>query len=309
MSLYLSCILISFQIIFQNKKATSVLLSPERNLKKTKAIRATSEIILSAGSINSPQILKLSGIGPRHELINQEIEIIHDSPLVGRNLFDHINAPLFVSIKEPESTTRTKIVSLSEWYKYFKDGKGVLSNPAIAGFATSTTKHHGVILFGMGSADESALRAIANYKPNIFRTLFPMYLNASQEGFILLNTCYKPLSRGSVQLKYNHISTPPVMNPNYLSQKMDISCIRNAIKLSVKLIKSSAFKKIGARIHWPKLKVCSKFGPYSNDYITNNPNNEYLECVIRYGGLTAHHPGGTCAMGSYTTSVLDQHLK
>lgn len=286
-----------------------MLISHERDLKKTKTIRTTKEIIISAGAINSPQILKLSGIGPRHELINQEIEIIHDSPLVGRNLFDHINAPLFVSIKEPESATRNKIVSISEWYKYFRYGKGVLSNPAVAGFATSTIKHHGVALFGMGSVDESALRAIANYKPNIFRTLFPLYLNASQEGFILLNTCYKPMSRGSIQLKSNHISTPPLINPNYLSQRQDVKCIQNAIRLSVKLLQTNAFRKIGVRIHWPKLKACSKFGPTSNDYLTNNPSDEYLECVIRYGGLTAHHPGGTCAMGNYNTNVLDQYLR
>lgn len=274
-----------------------------------KLIHTRKEIILSAGAINSPHILKHSGIGPRQELRNHGIELIHNSPLVGRNLFDHVNVPIFITIKKPESTTRTKIVSISEWYKYFKNGRGVLSNPGIVGFASSTIKHHGVILFGMGSLDEAALRAISNLKPNIFRSLFPMFANSSQEGFILLNTCYKPISRGSIIIRDNKSSSPPLINPNYLSQKQDISCIRNSIKLSVNIVQTNAFKEIGARIQWPKLKSCSNLGPRSNDFITNAPDPDYLECIIRYSGLTAHHPGGTCAMGNYSTNVLDQFLR
>lgn len=77
--------------------------------------------------------------------------------------------------------------------------------------------------------------------------------------------------------------------------------MQKAVNLLIETIKTKAFKEIGAKIHWPKLKECSNFGPFSGQ----QKSLKYLECIIRYGGTTAHHPGGTCAIGK----VLDNQLK
>lgn len=285
------------RILFTGNRATSILISSEGYLNKFYKMRARKEIILCLGAIQTPQLLKLSGIGPKEELTKHGINVLYDSPTIGTNLFDHLNFPIFVSIKEKESITKDKILSLKEWYNYIKNGKGVLSNPGVIGAGRIVNQDFAVVLFGMGSADEKALKDIANFKKDAFRSIFPFYYNSSQEGFIFISTCFQPKSRGTIKLKSVRITTPPSINPKYLQKKEDVKCMIDGIRIIAKTIRQRSFKELGARIHWPKLSECSNFGPFSNDYLTNQPSDRYLECILRIGALTAHHPGGTVAIG------------
>lgn len=298
------------KILFEEQKAHAVLVTPQKFLdEKPKILFAKREIILSAGTIQTPHLLKLSGIGSADELSLHYIDLQRESSNVGKNLFDHINMPIYVSIKSSQSVTKSKITSYTEWMKYMRTGRGVLATTAIAGIMRSKHDNFGILLFGMGSIDEQALRDIANYKSEIFQALFPFHENSTKEGFILINTCYRPLSRGTIKLRDNRISTSPLIDPNYLHIRVDIDCTIKAIRYAVKLIRTRPFQKIDARIHWPKIKECSLYGPHSNDYTTNEPSVEYLECIIRYAGLSSHHPGGTAAMGNGTESVVDENLR
>lgn len=81
-----------------------------------------------------------------------------------------------------------------------------------------------VLLFAMGTPDDELMREISNFPPETFRSLFPLYKNSSQEGFVLLPTCLKPRSRGTVYLKNNDPKNLPVVDPNYLSNNFDIDC-------------------------------------------------------------------------------------
>lgn len=297
------------KVLITNGEATGVWITPEGQSTKGRIVSARKEIIISAGAIQSPQLLQLSGIGPADELREKGVTVVRDSPLVGKNYFDHLNVPLFVSIEQRESVTKDKVLSIREWYKYLLEGKGVLSNTAVVGIGHNTYHNYGIALFGMGSADEKVLREIANLRTDVFRSIFPFHDNSSREGFILLSTCYQPKSRGEVTLKYNHVSVDPLVDPNYLKEPFDVRCIIKGIRLNVKLMRSNAFHELGVRIHWPKIQGCLKFGPFPVDFLNNRPNDKYLECIIRTYAMTAHHPGGTCAVGKSENSVLDSQMR
>lgn len=262
-------------------------------------IRARREIIVSAGAVQSPQLLLLSGIGPKQELAALKIPHHVQNKHVGHNLFDHMNVPLYVSIDLPISVTQSKVLSLAEVLKYLSGGKGIFSTSAMIGTATKKEKSSaGIILFGVGSVDEASLRKVSNLDYDAFKNVFPLHGNSTQEGFVLLATCYHPKTRGSISLHSRSIHDHPQIDPDYYAHPADIACTKEAIRLAMKLMDSETFERIGARVMWPKLTQCVNI-----DF--QNKFDEYLECVIRTVGMTGHHPGGTCAMGR----VVDQELR
>lgn len=153
---------IEFSSDFNGKRATSVLVSSNHKVFRA---QVNKEIILAAGAIHSPHILQLSGIGDETDLKKAGVDLIHNSPEVGRNLFDHMNFPLFVSINETWSITKDKLLSIGEVYKYLMHGKGHFATTGVVGIGRK--EDHGVILFGMGSADEKALKDLGNYKTDV----------------------------------------------------------------------------------------------------------------------------------------------
>jgi choline dehydrogenase len=286
------------KVLFSGRKEAEAVIVATRSQETRISVKR--EVILAAGAFHSPFILKRSGIGSGDELRSVGIDVIHHSPDVGENLFDHMNMPLFVSINEAASVTKDKILSPLEMLRYLVSGSGVLATTAVVGSAR--LDDYGLILFGMGSADEKALKDVANFETDAFRAVFPLHANSSQEGFVALSTCYKPKSRGSIKLDVKNFGNDFLIDPNYLKHDDDMACMRKAIKLNMNMIESRAFRAIGARIHWPKLRGCQNFGPF--DEVDYAPSDRYLDCLLRHAALTAHHPGGTCSLGR----VVDDDL-
>lgn len=281
----------------KNKEAISVIITTQSSPSQVARVNVRKEVILAAGAFHSPLILMRSGIGDNDgTILKRGVNLIHRSPAVGRNLFDHMNLPLFVSINTTASVTKDKILSAREIYRYLVDGSGVLSTTAVIG--SGRLNDYGVILFGMGSADEQALKDVANFETEAFRAFFPLYANSSQEGFVALNTCLMPRSRGSVTMKSNR---DIMIDPAYLKDDYDMECMKNAIRLNARMVQTKAFQRHGAKIHYPRVLECRNFGPFDDE----EPSDRYLDCIIRHAALTAHHPGGTCALGS----VVDNDLK
>lgn len=288
------------KIEFNEKEAVSVIVRTKSH--STTRIYAKREIILSAGAFHTPHLLKLSGVGKKEELKSAGIDVIEENPSVGMNLFDHINMPLYVSINSSASVTVKKILSSSEILNFLINGKGAYSNTGVVGLMR--LDDYGVILFGVGSIHEKTLKHVANYKTTSFRAFFPLHANISQEGFVALNACLLPKSRGDVKLRLKDIYSDPLINPNYLKNKKDIVCIRNAIKMTFKMISTKKFRKINATIHWPFLTACNNFGPFNRSSETMMPSNRYIDCIIEHGSLTFNHPHGTCAIGKAIDSNL-----
>lgn len=122
-----------------------------------------------------------------------------------------------------------------------------------------------------------------------------------------MNTCNQPLSRGHVELYSNRIADMPKINPNYLSHEADVSCMIRSIRLAIELMETKPFRHMNATIHWPEYGQCKNFGPAKGKRVAQN--DRYLECLLRVGAATAHHPGGTAAIGNTSSSVLDSQMK
>ncbi|GAB0099777.1 Neither inactivation nor afterpotential protein G [Sergentomyia squamirostris] len=286
------------KIIFDEKKRAVGVRIPTDSGQKV--VRARREIILSAGAIQSPHLLMVSGVGDRHELEQFNIEVVHDAPQVGKNLFDHLTTPIYVSINDTMSVTKEKVLSFKNILNYLIYGTGILANAAIIGTVREKNAPHGLIIFGIGSADEISLRMTSNYDMDTFNALFPLNGNDTQEGFILIGTCYYPESRGSIKIRGNSVNKLPHIDPNFLSKHSDVACIADVLKLGMEILRTKPFQRIGAKIHWPKLKQCRHVLPSGAV-----PTDEYLECLIRTVSVIGHHPSGTCAIGE----VLDDQLR
>ncbi|XP_043670970.1 neither inactivation nor afterpotential protein G [Vespula pensylvanica] len=263
-------------------------------------INARKEVILCAGTVNTVQLLLLSGIGPRKDLNKYQIRTVSDLPEVGKNLFDHMNVPVYVNLKAPVSLTLKKMQSIQEVAKYLLFGTGSLSSNRV--LATARVNNSGIILFGMASTDEKLLKDIANYQTETFRSLFPAYNDTAHEGFLYLATCLRPKSRGNVTLKSRSIFDQPKIDPAYLQNDYDVHCTHKAINLAVETLNSRKFREFGARVHFPDFEECRHF---RQDY----RDQDYSECVMRIGGVTSHHPCGTCRMGTDDNSVVDEKLR
>ncbi|GBP42235.1 Neither inactivation nor afterpotential protein G [Eumeta japonica] len=321
-------------IRFENKKAASIYIL--KNHRELDNIFVNKEIVLAAGSVKTPQILMLSGVGPEKLLKKLKIKVIARNEQVGKNLHDHMNTPVYVSIERPISITLSKIFKFNTLWDYVWNRKGLLSFPPMAGveyFGNSA-----LMLFAMGSASERLMRDLSNYKHEVFRKTFPFHHSSSKEGFIFLATCTQPRSRGTVSLSDISTNTPPLVNPNYLQNGRDVKCIVKALKRIIKIVSSKPFRDIGAKIHWPRPERCQSFWNGSRtskkipkpaktlnkdlvkrttvaendkkDRVKMNTGNnfvsdDYLECVVREVAVTGHHAGGTCAGGT----VVDHKLR
>lgn len=121
---------------------------------------------MSAGAYQTPQILKLSGIGPAIELNTLNITVVKDVPSLGTNLFDHIHMPLYVSINRSASLTMDKAISAGEILRYLRHGSGFYSNFGVVG-VTTTKNGSAVGLFAVGSIDEKLFRGVSNYDKEV----------------------------------------------------------------------------------------------------------------------------------------------
>ncbi|WAR12782.1 DHGL-like protein [Mya arenaria] len=288
------------KIAFENKRATGVYAI--RNGRKY-FFKANKEVIVSAGAVNSPQLLMLSGIGPREHLEDLNIKVEADLP-VGENLQDHMLIHMFSPITEDIGITRNKI---DNWvtdlrYKMFGTGiKSIAGLDATSFFCTYDTKQKDCaadIQFMMysGYMDENYLcfkddvaNAYLAPKPNL-------------PGFSTVISLLDPRSVGTIRLKSDDPFEYPLIDPKYFSDNRDVDTYIKGIRLWEKYLATPAMKKIGATVNKMKLPFCKQHKFQSDDYWV---------CVVRHLAYTVYHPAGTCKMGRVDdpTSVVDPQLR
>ncbi|XP_036145743.1 neither inactivation nor afterpotential protein G isoform X4 [Monomorium pharaonis] len=307
------------KVLFKNDKADGIkVIYKDGSVGK---IGVRKEVILCAGAINTPQLLLISGIGPaselnKHKVINEniivrlfnfksdkydlQIPVVRDLSQVGRNLFDHLNVPVYVNLRERVSITLVKLQTVSEVFNYFAFGTGWLATNGVMGLGRANNS--GLLLFGVASAEEKLLKAISNFETETYRSLFPSYNDSMHEGFIYLVTCLQPKSRGSITLRSSNIRDPPKINPAYLQDPDDITCTYRAINFALDTLDTRLFREYGAKVHIPDFEECRHLRQDYRDI-------DYSECVMRISGLTSYHPCGTCRLGADDNAVVDEELR
>ena len=269
------------KILFENKTAKGIEVFQSN---KKISYFANKEVLLSAGSINSPKILQLSGIGDASELKNHGINIVHDLPGVGKNLQDHLE--IYIQYKSKKNETLYKlstnyIIQAIEAFKWFVSKKGMLahSHLELGGFVKTSEKYT---------------------HPNIQYHFFPSLVinhgltKPSFEGFQFHATPNRPKSKGHIKLRSSDPNQNPIIQFNYLQEEEDLFQMRESIKIAKKIFNQ------------PSLL------PYLGEEIRPGKNinsDEHLNEIIKNYSDSAYHPSCSNKMGVDKMSVVDEKTK
>jgi choline dehydrogenase len=248
--------------------------------------RAAREVIVSAGTINSPQLLELSGIGQADRLRGLGIQVRHALPGVGENLRDHY-AP------------RTRWAVDAKGVTYNDRGRGLGLVREVARWALS-----GDGLLGMVAAP---VRAFVCSRPgldapDLLLGWVPMLTESRPKGPVISSqsgmTCYahpmRPESKGHIHITSADPRRPPAIHFNFLSAAIDAELTVRAIRIAREVMYAPALAPLQVRELGP--------GP------ERTTDEEILEWV-RQIGETTYHPVGTCKMGSDAMAVVDERLR
>jgi choline dehydrogenase len=268
------------KIIIENSVAIGVEIKNKNKLKK---IFAEKEVLLSAGAINSPQILMLSGVGPEEELKNHGIKIISALNGVGENLQDHLETYVQYECTKPvtlySSFNPINMALIGMQWFLFKKGIAAHSNLEIGGFIRTNE--------------------MVDY-PNMQYHFFPSLVidhgrqNPSCHAFQAHVGPMRPTSRGFVKLKSSNPIDSPRIQFNYMQTEHDLNEMREGIKIARNIFHQKAFD------HYRGKEISPGENINSDDGLNN---------FIRSKGDTAYHPSCTCKMGNDDMSVVDQNLK
>ncbi|KAH9631956.1 hypothetical protein HF086_000293 [Spodoptera exigua] len=274
---------------------------------KTFKFYATNEVIVSAGAINSPQLLMLSGIGPKDHLISKDIPVVVDSPMVGKNLQDHLFIPIFIFCDE---TGEQSIADQQfDAIRYIYNRTGYLShNIAIDALAFYSEypnatypqfQSHIAILWQNSPYMTGFLDSWFRYKDEVKKPLIELNKKHAiyMHGFHTLH----PASRGSIYLQSKDPRVHPIIDPNYFGDPADLELTVTGIKMLTKIVNTTEFKNINGflgRMEWPP---CDNYELDSRDY---------WKCICIEMVVSVYHPAGTCQMGpDPKTSVVSSRLK
>jgi choline dehydrogenase len=271
------------RILFEGRRAIGIEYRREGRLQQAHAGR---EVIVAAGSINTPQLLQRSGIGDPQLLASLGIAVVHVAPSVGENLVDHYAVRVAARARRTDSLNeRTHGVRLAiEVAKYFAARRGALSCAVAHAF--------GFIRVAPGAArpDVQLLFAPASYPSG--------KMGQSQLERLPGLTCgisqLRPLSRGFVRIVSNDPSAAPKIQPNYLSETADCEALLGGIRFVQRLFAAPPLAQHIAHQTWPSPRLTS---------------DEQLIDFVRTTGSTVYHPIGTCRMGSGPDAPVDASLR
>jgi choline dehydrogenase len=270
---------------------------------------ARKEVILSAGAINSPQLLMLSGIGPRDHLQDVGVKVIQDSK-VGYNLQDHVTlGNLYFTLNQSVGVRVDRIVDvLVGVVEYFLKRDGMFTIPGgteALGFENVGDFGDGeqeveLLLFSTTAANSNRGWQSVGGRTDIF---FESYLPLQKkDAFTIYPILLRPHSRGRILLKNKNPYTHPVIDANYFSDHRDIQIIIKGIRRAIELTKTDALQKYGAELYRKSIRPCRGH---------EIDSDAFWECNIRYMTFTIFHPAGTCKMGndSDPDAVVDSALR
>ncbi|XP_063920190.1 glucose dehydrogenase [FAD, quinone]-like isoform X2 [Zophobas morio] len=254
--------------------------------------KAKKGVILSAGVIGTPKILMLSGIGPKQHLEKMKIKPKLDLP-VGDNLQDHVTTGLDLLTFDYSPNIGIRQM-LSPWsmLNYFLRSRGPWTTVGCESIGFFNTAKEIVpelqfMIFPLGVTidDGYYLSSLTGIGERLWKKYFA---KIDKPSFTILPIVLHPKSRGTVRLKNNNPRTPPLINPNYLSDSYDIDILIQGIEMIKEFINTPPMHRLGVKLNPIKFPGCEKF-----EFDTR----PYWECYVRHFTLTAYHPIGTCKMG------------
>ncbi len=259
------------KIVIENGRATGVEVHDEKT-KARRVIRATSEVLLCAGAVQSPHILQLSGIGDPEELAAHGVPLVHALKGVGANLQDHLDVCLSWECPKPitlYSLRKGLIKTLSVGLAYMLFGKGL---------GRQNFLESGAFLRSRPDLDRPDLQ--------IHTVLAIMQdhgkVQVEKDGFTFHVCQLRPESRGRVSLKSANPLDDPAIFANYLDREEDRRAIREGVKIMRKVAAQPALKPYITAEYAPGAAV---------------QTDAEIDAWVKQTAETIYHPVGTCRMG------------
>ena len=250
---------------------------------------AEREVILCGGAFNSPQLLELSGVGRRDVLANAGVPLVHELPMVGENLSEHVYSPVMYEAKPQVSWNRDLNSPFGQAklaLRWLTRRDGPMSSVTITAQAFAAMQ--------AGSTD-------ADLKIQIQQVSSPGNRGAGKikldtfDGVTIASFQIRPRSRGHSHIRNSDPAADPVMVSNHFTHPDDLSACLQALKLSRKVAETGPMSKLVLREVRP--------GP-------DKASDEALVDYLRATGATAYHPVGTCRIGTDAShSVVDTELR
>ncbi|XP_060528654.1 glucose dehydrogenase [FAD, quinone]-like [Cylas formicarius] len=262
-------------------------------------VNANVELILSAGSINSPQILILSGIGPKDHLNELGIDVVQDLP-VGENLQDHVayiglyyrtnhtyyNNTVEDLLKLYVQNLRPLTAGLcSELVGFLNTDNNLTARPDI---------EYAILNAPLSAATVSKIFRFSDVYTNIYQpTVHDVWM---------MSALLHPKSKGTVRLQSKNPADLPLIDPNYLSDESDIETLYKGVQYLLKLNSTTTFKGFSAKVQIFDMPTC--------DPNYEKGSKDWWYCAIRALSTGFYHPIGTTRMGhSKNNSVVNARLQ
>ncbi|XP_013105617.2 glucose dehydrogenase [FAD, quinone] [Stomoxys calcitrans] len=288
----------------QNQKVKTVTfrLRERRTLK----VKIKREVISSAGSIDTPKLLMLSGIGPTEMLQRLHIPLVKNLP-VGHNLQDHVTSLVFVKFEDPNLVTEQSLDNIYNYLVYKNGSLATIGLTDLVGLINLNDSHQNhdleIIHRSFKKGEKMVLQNFAkgiSMKKEITHHLLQTLENHDLLVFLLL--LVHPKSRGTISLKSKSPKDPPLIDANYFGELEDEHNMAKALKYLQTYVETPALQEKQAEIIELPLEDCQQL---------EFKSMEYWHCYIRYMTTTCYHPVGTAKMGPQTdnTSVVDPSLR
>ncbi|XP_048484326.1 ecdysone oxidase [Plutella xylostella] len=283
------------KVIIENDTAVGVEV--ETDSGDEMQLFANIEVIVSAGTYNTPKVLLLSGVGPKDDLESMNITVKANLP-VGLNLQDHAFVPMVITGERNLFTTVESALSLLDLTTFpLPVVNGAFS---LSGNGTVPDIQH-ITAIGGASSPLFFYFLFVNFNFNM--TLTNAFIKSTSDRQIVFSLVQlmRPASKGYVKLQSTNPQDPPTINHNYLQQDEDLEKLIAGLKKMYSLKDTSPFAKEASKAILPDIEVCKKHKKGSDDY---------LRCYVKQTVGTTFHPVGTCKLAARDKGgVVDSRLR
>ena len=272
---------VATKLLFDGRRCAGVAFRQNGNDRRVIAAR---EVVVSGGTVNSPHLLQISGIGPPDHLKSIGVEMVHELPGVGANLSDHFAVRVTHRVKDEVSVNQLArgLRLAREVGRYAATGRGALT------FGVTTAMVFCRSREGLASPDLQLLFTPGSYDPNGIGRL------EQEPGMTIVVCAVRPDSRGTIMARSADPLAAPAIRPNYLSAASDEQVLLSGTRQARRIFAASPLARHSAAETMP--------GPA-------NDSDDALIDFMHRAGMNLHHPVGTCRMGEDPMAVVDSRLQ